>query len=47
MCIRDRYNAKVHYFISNKNIKLLKSDPTEIYVKELNNCINKCINLFK
>ena len=38
------YNVKVHDFISNK---LLKSDPTEIYVKELNNCINKRINLFK
>ena len=42
----DSYSDKVHDFISNNNIKILNSDPTELYVRELNNCINKCINLF-
>lgn len=42
----DSYNAKVHDFISSNNIKILNSDPTETYVRKLNNCINKCINLF-
>ena len=37
----DSYNAKVHEFISNHNIRQLKSDPTDKYIKNLNQCINK------
>lgn len=40
------YNAKVHDFISNHNIRQLNSDPTDKYVKNLNHCINKCTCLF-
>ena len=42
----DSYNAKVHDFISNHNIRQLNSDPTDKYIKNLNHCINKCTSLF-
>lgn len=42
----DSYRGKVRDFISNNNIRLLNSDPTAKFVKNLNNCINKCVNLF-
>lgn len=42
----DVYTTKVNDFISNNNIRVLNSDPTDIYVKSLNNKINKCVNLF-
>lgn len=42
----DSYRAKIHDFISNNNIRLLNSDPTDMFVKNLNNSINKHVNLF-
>ena len=35
---------KIDDFISNNNIRL--SDPTDLFVKNLNNSINKCSNSF-
>lgn len=43
---KNVYNNKVYEFIDENNIKKLRKDPTNKYVKELNNAINKCSNLF-
>ena len=43
---RDIYYQKVYDFIKNNNIKSIGSDPTQKYMKHLNNAINKCTNLF-
>ena len=42
----DAYNAKLQDFISDNNIRRLNSDPTDTYVKNLNNSINRCVHLF-
>lgn len=42
----DHYNHKAYEFFSDKEIKQIKIVPTKIYVKELNNTINKCTTLF-
>ena len=42
----DTYTQKVHKFISDNNIEIIKFDPTDSYVRSLNNTINNCTNLF-
>lgn len=44
---KQLYQEKVHQFILDNNIKKLDKDPTQIFVKNINNAINKCTNLFK
>ena len=39
------YDNKIQDFIVNNNINKLNSDPTEHYVKRLNQSINKCTHL--
>ena len=42
----DTYTQKVHKNISDNNIEIINFDPTDSYVKSLNNTINNCTNLF-
>ena len=42
----ESYTTKINDFISSNNIRILNFEPTDTYVKNLNNKINKCVNLF-
>ena len=43
--VNSEHLQKSYDFISKNNIIKLKDDPTEKYVKEINETINSCINL--